>query len=169
MNTERYFPSLKITESTMTDQQVMDTMTFALGTVIERIETRGDTRIIHINQKNKLHLYEWDDFYEVIDEYGCVYIDRTADESHGMTYSRTKTTNTWEVCYAKKTRPRISTTSSNPRYRPHEIEERLWNNETKKWMVVTFPRIIPAKKPKADKKPDTLVKLCTCGCLDKAF
>ena len=121
MNTGHHFPSLRIVEDKMTNHQIQQTFDTAFGgDAVERVTKAKGSRIIHINNDNQQRLYLWDEFYEALDEYGAVWIkaEYLGDEEYRQThieFLKEPREGYWEVHYAKKTPPRRSTTSGNPR------------------------------------------------------
>jgi hypothetical protein len=123
-NTGRYFPALRITENGMTEEEILHTFNYSF-VAVERVEKKGKSYIIHFDPENEQDLGSWDSFYEHLDEHGQLYVDKTprdSDEFHGygILYSKEPLPNGWEVHYARKTSPRMSTTSTNPRVKPRE-------------------------------------------------
>lgn len=150
-NTEFSFPPLRIVEHTMTNAQVLETFNTAFsGDAVVRVtngKKKGD-RIIHFDQHCELRMYLWDEFYEALDEYGAVWIKAKyiGDQEYGHTmniwYLKEPTEGYWEVHYAKKTRPRRSTTSGNPRVGE---DGKLRHSPVRPW-------------------PPVVVKRCSCTC-----
>lgn len=121
-NTGYRFPSLRILEPTMSNNEVHQTFDSAFGgdAVLRVTKAKGGSRIIHINNANQQRLYLWDEFYEALDEIGAVWIkaEYLGDEEYPQThieFRKEPKEGYWEVHYAKKTPPRRSTTSGNPR------------------------------------------------------
>jgi hypothetical protein len=149
-NTGRYFPALRITENEMSEKVILPTFNYSF-VAVERVEKKGKSYIIHFDPENEQDLGSWDTFYENLDEHEKLYVDKTprdSDEFHGygILFSKDPLPNGWEVRYAKKTSPRMSTTSTNPR-----VKARVKTRE---------------KVPNASKRSEgqTPVKQCTCAC-----
>jgi hypothetical protein len=150
-NTGFSFPPLRIVEHTMTNAQVLETFNTAFsGDAVVRVtngKKKGD-RIIHFDQQCELRMYLWDEFYEALDEYGAVWIkaEYIGDEEYGcgthIKYLKEPTEGYWEVHYAKKTRPRRSTTSGNPRVGE---DGKLRHSPVRPW-------------------PPVVIKRCSCTC-----
>jgi hypothetical protein len=123
-NTGRYFPALRITENEMSGEDIIHTLNYSF-VAVAGIEKRGKSYIIHFDPENEQDLGSWDYFYEHLDEHGKLYVDKTPREEgdfhgYGILYSKEPLPNGWEVHYARKTSPRISTTSTNPRVKPRD-------------------------------------------------
>lgn len=122
-NTGFSFPPLRIVEHTMTNVQVLETFNTAFsGDAVVRVTNgKNGGRIIHFDQDCELRMYLWDEFYEALDEYGAVWIKAKyiGDQEYGcgvnIDFLTEPREGYWEVHYAKKTPPRRSTTSGNPR------------------------------------------------------
>ena len=148
-NTGFSFPPLRIVEPTMTNKQVLETFNTAFGgDAVERV-TKGKegARIIHFDQACEQRMYEWDEFYETLDEYGAVWIkaEYLGDEVYvhtGISYLNEPKEGYWEVHYAKKTRPRRATALSNPRV---DEDGKLRHSPVRPW-------------------PPVARKVCTCRC-----
>jgi hypothetical protein len=149
-NTEFSFPPLRIVERTMTNAQVLETFNTAFsGDAVVRVTNgKNGNRIIHFDQSCELRMYLWDEFYEALDEYGAVWIkaEYLGDEvyPHGshIEFLKEPKEGYWEVHYAKKTRPRRSTTSGNPRVGE---DGKLRHSPVRPW-------------------PPVVRKVCTCRC-----
>lgn len=118
-NTGRYFPALRITEDTMPEEVILSTLNYSF-VAVERVEKKGKSYIIHFDPENEQDLGSWDYFYEHLDEHGQLYVDKTPRDSdefngYGILYYKQPWPDCWEVRYARKTSPRMSTTSTNPR------------------------------------------------------
>ena len=172
LNTGRYFPALRIKEEKMTDEEVFHTFNYAFAAV-ERVETKGKGRVIHFDPNNEQDLGSWDDFYEQLDEYGQLYVDKTPREEgdfhgYGILYYKEPRPDCWEVSYARKTSPRISTTSTNPRYVPKARTVQVWNRETGKMETLVIPKKIPKTQHKTELQKTEPQKAeprqCTCAC-----
>jgi hypothetical protein len=151
MNTGYCFPPLRIVEEKMTNHEIQQTFNTAFGgDAVEKVVKSKNTRIIRFDQSNEQRMYLWDEFYEALDEYGAVWIksEYLGDEEYPQThivFSKVPKEGHWEVKYAKKTPPRRSTTSSNPRV---DQDGKLRHSP------VRVPVPVPAPS----------VKVCTCGC-----
>jgi len=159
-NTGRHFPALRITEDTMSGEDLLHALNYSF-VAVEGIEKKGKSRIIHFNPDNEQDLGSWDTFYEDLDEYGQLYVEKTPrqeDEVHGygILYYKEPRADCWEVRYARKTSPRISTTSTNPRYVPKARKIEQLNRETGQVEVIVIPRKVPRTTPP--------VRQCTCAC-----
>jgi len=134
----------------MTNHEILQTFNTAFGGGgVNKVTKSKNTRIIHIDPGNQQRLYMWDEFYEALDEYGALWIKAQYlgdDEyTHGhIKYSKDPKEGHWEVKYAKKTHPRRSTTSSNPRV----------GQDGKLRHSPVRPPVVPSPVP----------KVCTCGC-----
>ena len=153
MNTGHYFPPLRIVEDKMPNHEILQTFNTAFGGGgVLRVAKSKNTRIIHIDPSNQQRLYLWDEFYEALDEYGALWIkaeylgDDEYTQSH-IEFSKVPKEGHWEVKYAKKTPPRRSTTTSNPRVGP---DGKLRHSPVRPPSVVPAPSVVP--------------KVCTCGC-----
>jgi len=149
MNTGFHFPSVRIVENTMSNREVQETFNTAFGgdAVLRVTKAKGGTRIIHFDPSCEQRLYEWDIFYETLDEYGAVWIkaEYLGDEVYpqtGIAYRKEPTEGYWEVHYAKKTPPRRSTTYGDPRVGP--------DGKVRHSPARTLPQVVRKK--------------CTCSC-----
>jgi len=152
MNTGYCLPPLRIVEDKMSNHEILQTFNTAFGGGgVLRVAKSKNTRIIHIDPSNQQRLYLWDEFYEALDEYGALWIkaeylgDDEYTQSH-IEFSKVPKEGHWEVKYAKKTPPRRSTTTSNPRVGP---DGKLRHSPVR-------PPTVPA--------PSVVPKVCTCGC-----
>jgi hypothetical protein len=150
MNTGHHFPSLRILEPTMSNNEVHQTFDSAFGgDAVLRVTKAKGSRIVHINNENQQRLYLWDEFYEALDEYGAVWIkaEYLGDEEYPQThieFLKEPREGYWEVHYAKKTPPRRSTTSGNPRVGP---DGKVRHSPVRPWPPVVIKRCC-----------------CTCSC-----
>jgi hypothetical protein len=123
------FHPMRVTEEKMTDDEVLHTVNTAFGGwVVERIETKGKTRIIHFDDT----VYDapecyFDEFFADMAVLGRVYIcnindGRDKEDGYEMeiVYSEEKLPNTWELRYLKS--------------RPLKI--RVWSDEERDFVLV---------------------------------
>jgi hypothetical protein len=130
-------------------KEILETFNTAFGgDAVERVVKGKDgARIIHFDQACEQRMYLWDEFYEALDEYGAVWIkaEYIGDQEYPQTdiaFLKEPKEGYWEVHYAKKTRPRRSTTSSNPRV---GMDGKVRHSPARPW-------------------PPVVVKRCTCRC-----
>jgi hypothetical protein len=137
LNKTDYLPPLRLVEDNMTDEVLRETLDYAFGKrhTVKDIRKRGEFTVVYCSHHFLGRpMSEWDKFYENLDEHGSLWIDFTKklppndyhtweqwtvyNYNHPIEYSVEKKEGHWEIQYAKKEGPRISTTSETPRYTP---------------------------------------------------
>jgi len=162
-NTERHFPALRIAENERSEEDILHTFNYSF-VAVERVEKKGKSWVIHFDPDNEQDLGSWDTFYEDLDEYEKLYVEKTPrqDDAHGygILYYKEPRADCWEVRYARKTSPRISTTSTNPRYVPKARKIEQLNRETGQMEVIVIPRKVPLPRT----TPPVIQCTCACSC-----
>ncbi len=166
---------MRVTEENMTDDEVLRTVNNAFGGwMVERIETKGKTRIIHFHDT----VYDapecsFDDFFADMAVLGRVYIsninDGDKEYDNEIVYSKEESPNTWELRYLKSQPLKIRVWSDevcdfvlvnpkNKKYRPPPVpreSRRIRGLGPKPYVWPTKP--VPPVPPETPQ--------CTCKCL----
>lgn len=175
------FHPMRVTEEKMTDDEVLHTVNTAFGGwVVERIETKGKTRIIHFDDT----VYDapecyFDEFFADMAVLGRVYIcnindgrDKEDGYDQEIVYSEEELPNTWELRYLKSRPLKIRVWSEkycdfvlvNPKKnRPPPVrrESRRIRGLGPAPYVHPKPAPVPAPAPPP---VETETKKCICPC-----
>ncbi len=108
----------------MTHEEIFHTFNYSFGSVVG-IQKKGKSCILHFNPENEDNLAAWDEFYEDLDQYEKLYVDKTPRQEgvfhgNGILYYKESRPDCWEVRYARKTSPRINAT---PRKRTEPVRQ----------------------------------------------